>query len=140
VTFQVGQAAVVVDASTAIKILQDHGAWGNRAEAWIRGGDFLLVPPIFRHEVANALLRSARLSRDDVLIRLPKLEALGLEVADRGFSGLERSIELADRHGLTVYDAAYLELAIDVDAELATDDRDLRRAAQAEGIVLAEAG
>jgi predicted nucleic acid-binding protein len=35
---------------------------------------------------------------------------------------------------LTVYDAAYLDLAIDVDGELATLDRALRAAAEAEGV------
>jgi predicted nucleic acid-binding protein len=33
-----------------------------------------------------------------------------------------------------VYDALYLQLAVDVDGELATLDRDLARAARAEGI------
>jgi predicted nucleic acid-binding protein len=135
--FQVGQVAVVIDASVAIPILQDDATWVARMEAWLRRGDLLLVPAIFPLEVANALLRSARLARDDILVRVPKLEALGLEVADRGWPGVERSLELADRHGLTVYDAAYLDLAIDVAGELATDDRDLRRAAEAEGVQLA---
>jgi predicted nucleic acid-binding protein len=38
---------------------------------------------------------------------------------------------------LTVYDATYLWLAVDVDGELATFDRALVRAAQAEGVGLA---
>ena len=44
---------------------------------------------------------------------------------------------LAERHHLSVYDATYLSLAIDVDGELATFDRDLARAARAEGVPLA---
>ncbi len=38
---------------------------------------------------------------------------------------------LADRHALTLYDAAYLELAQRLDLPLATLDADLRRAAKA---------
>ena len=132
-----GPATVVVDASAAISVLQGDAAWVARMASWLERGAMLLVPPHFRPEVANALLRSARLSRDDVLVRIPKLAALDLEVADRGWSGLERSIDLADRHGLTVYDAVYLELAIDVDGELATLDRELAAAATAEGVPLA---
>ena len=49
--------------------------------------------------------------------------------------GLE-GLELADRHRLSVYDAIYLDLALDVEAELATLDRDLARAAAAEGVPL----
>lgn len=137
-TFMVGQSAVVIDASVALPLLKDDPAWSARMQAWLEQGDVLLVPQIFRHEVANALLRSARLARDDVLIRMSKLAGLGLEVADRGWPGVERSIELADRHGLSVYDASYLELAIDVDGELATNDGVLRRAAAAEGVPLAD--
>lgn len=44
---------------------------------------------------------------------------------------------LAERHRLSVDDASYLWLAIDVDGELATLDRDLARAAVAEGVALA---
>jgi LuxR family maltose regulon positive regulatory protein len=39
-----------------------------------------------------------------------------------------RVLHLADRHGLTVYDALYLQLALDVEGELATLDRDLAKA------------
>ena len=47
------------------------------------------------------------------------------------------AVALAAQHGLSVYDATYLWLAMDVDGELATFDRDLARAATAEGVPLA---
>jgi predicted nucleic acid-binding protein len=47
-------------------------------------------------------------------------------------------LQLARRHNLTVYDAAYLELAQRHGAELATLDTDLIRAARAESVVLIE--
>jgi predicted nucleic acid-binding protein len=50
---------------------------------------------------------------------------------------VEAALVLADRHRLSVYDATYLWLAIDIDAELATFDADLARAAVAEGVALA---
>lgn len=135
-TFLAAPGVVVIDASVAIPILQGDEGWVARMRGWLEREDILLVPPHFRHEVANALLRSARLSRDDVTLRIPRLQALGLEVADRGWLGLQRSVELADRHRLTVYDAAYLDLALDVDGELATLDGDLRTAAAMEGVSL----
>lgn len=42
------------------------------------------------------------------------------------------TLNLAIRHQLTTYDAAYLELALRRDLPLATLDTDLRRAARAE--------
>ncbi len=41
---------------------------------------------------------------------------------------------LCRKHGLTAYDAAYLEIAIRGGYPLATADEDLRRAAAAEGV------
>jgi len=45
-------------------------------------------------------------------------------------------LALAETHSLTVYDAAYLELAHRRQLPLGTLDADLRKAAQVEGVVL----
>lgn len=47
-----------------------------------------------------------------------------------------KTVLLAERHHLTVYDAAYLELALRRALPLATLDRELRTAAEAEAVVL----
>jgi predicted nucleic acid-binding protein len=96
----------------------------------------ILVPAHFGHEVANALLRGVRADALGTIAMCGRLFSTGVAVADRGLSGLEGSVELAARHALTVYDAAYLDLALDVDGELATLDRPLQRAAEAEGVVV----
>jgi len=44
--------------------------------------------------------------------------------------------QLARKHNLTTYDAAYLELAIRLGAALATNDRDLIIAAKSSGVAL----
>jgi predicted nucleic acid-binding protein len=46
------------------------------------------------------------------------------------------TLHLAERHGLTVYDASYLEIASRRKIPLATLDRQLRAAATSEGIQL----
>jgi len=46
------------------------------------------------------------------------------------------TLQLAERHRLTVYDSAYLELALRRRLPLATLDRQLRAAAQSEGTEL----
>ena len=45
-------------------------------------------------------------------------------------------MRLAERHRLTIYDAAYLELAQRRGVPLATLDTELRNAAGAEGVIL----
>ncbi len=130
----VGQRALVVDASVAVRFAEADPQWLARWSDWIDEGAMLLAPAHFGHEVANALLYSARLDPLAATAMVDRLYAVGLEVADRGLAGLLRSIQLGSQHSLTVYDAAYLDLAIDVDGQLATLDRALARAATAEGV------
>jgi len=135
VTLTHGQRAVVVDASVAIPFLQGDAEWRERWSGWIERGDLVLVPAHFPVEVANGLLRGTTIKSPAAVIALVReLYATGLEVADRGLHGIEGAIGLAAAHDLSVYDAAYLDLAIDVDADLATSDRDLTTAATAEGV------
>lgn len=134
-TLTQAQRAVVVDASVAIPFLQGNADWRERWATWIGSGDLVLVPPHFPMEVANGLLRGTTItSTHHVVALVRELYAAGFEVADRGLRGIESAIRLAAQHDLTVYDAAYLDLAIDVDGELATDDRRLLVAAKAEGV------
>ena len=131
------QRAIVVDASIAIPFLQGERGREALVQSWVENGDLILVPPHFSFEVANGLLVGTSLrSADRVVELLRLLFSAGFEVADRGLLGLEEATRLAGRYRLTVYDAAYLELAIDVDAELATLDGALRKAARAEGVPL----
>jgi predicted nucleic acid-binding protein len=46
------------------------------------------------------------------------------------------TLRLAEHHRLTLYDAAYLELAKRIHLPLATLDKDLSLAAQAEGVIV----
>ena len=133
-TFAAGQAAIVVDASAAIELLQGHDAWHGRWREWIDSDAMILVPPHFPFEVANVLLRGLRLEPQVAAEHLDRLYESGFEVADRGSDGLNSALRLAAQHHLTVYEAAYLQLALDVDAALATLDGDLRAAAVAEGL------
>lgn len=135
-TFGSGLPAVVVDASAAMAFLAGDEVWLERWTAWTEAEAMVLAPPHFPVEVANALLRSARIPAIDASARLARLYATGIDVADRGLPGLVGAIELADRYGLSVYDALYLDLALDVDGKLATLDRALARAAAAEGVRL----
>lgn len=134
-TLTQAQRAIVIDASAVIPFLQGDLDWQARMRGWVADGDLLLVPPHFSFEVANGLLLGSSIrSVDQVTDRLRSLFSVGFEIADRGLRGLEETTRLADRHRLTIYDAAYLDLAIDVDGELATLDRALRTAAEAEAV------
>jgi predicted nucleic acid-binding protein len=134
VTFTFSEPPIVVDASVAVEVLGANKTWVTAFEQWADDDRSLLAPAHFLAEVANAQLRGQRVPAADIAARLERLIAIGIEPADRGLPGLVEAVELAARNRLTVYDALYLQLALDVDGELATLDADLRRAAIAEGL------
>jgi len=138
VTFRAAQLAVVIDASAAMALLSGDERWLERWQAWVELDAMLLAPAHFPVEVANALLRGAGLGAVDTAARLERLDAMRVETADRGLPGLLGAVELAERHRLTVYNALYLDLALDVDAQLATLDRDLAAAATSERLTIAD--
>jgi predicted nucleic acid-binding protein len=135
VSFGEAPWAVIVDASAAVTFLQGDEDWVERWTSWAESDALVLAPAHFMAEVGNALLRSVRLPAADVIVQLHRLSRAGVETIDRGVPGLLEAVNLADEHRLTVYDALYLQLALDTSAELATLDADLAKAAQAEGVL-----
>jgi predicted nucleic acid-binding protein len=129
---------VVVDASAMVEVATGDPGWARRFAAWQDRGSLFVAPGIFAIEVANALLLGLRLDPLDVVGRVRLLLDAGIDLIDGGLAGLAESVELAARHRLTVYDAAYLGLAMDLEGELATTDRALAAAARAEGIAVTE--
>ncbi len=136
-TFASAPLPVVPDASVVVDMLLLEPRAAAAWQAWLEAERMLLAPPIVWFEIANALVRRRKMSGDTAMARLDLLFKAGLDTADRGYGGLATAVDLAARHGLSAYDASYLALAIEIDAELATLDRDLARAAAAEGVALA---
>lgn len=99
-----------------------------------------VTPELWRLEVANTLnvgIRRGRISRTNRAGILVDLEDLPISIdGETRKHTWGRTLELADGHGLTVYDATYLELALRLSHPLATLDEDLRQAAQQEGVSL----
>ena len=132
---------LVVDSSIALTwcfedvVTAETEAIGTRVDF-----EGAIVPGLWRLEVANALLlaeRRGRIDRSDVEQRLELLAALPISIdADTGIRAWTDTLLLARAERLTLYDAAYLELAIRQDVELATLDRDLRRAARKMGVTI----
>ena len=99
-----------------------------------------LVPHLWHLETRNSLLtaeRRGRLSAAEVKERLEALKEL--PIATDQEPDLQSAFDLAREHGLSLYDALYLELARRENAELATLDGLLGRAAVSEGVPLAAA-
>lgn len=104
------------------------------AECW--------VPYLWRLEFPNALLmaeRRRRVGREQRLEILDNAAQLSLRT-DQTMPDIRTLSALADRRGLTVYDASYLELAARSNSDLITLDRTLAQAAAAEGVVVQASG
>jgi len=98
------------------------------------------VPALWRLEVGNVLETGVRRGRTDAAFRdstLADLAILPIQLdpeTDRQAWG--STLRLAERHGLTLYDAAYLELAHRRALPLASLNDELRTAAAREKVRL----
>ena|SRR5258708_15957752 len=135
-------AVFILDASVTLAwFFEDEKTdWSEELLERLRQGNRVVVPAHWAAEVANGLLMAVRKKRIkpeqlqlhwEDLGRLPIDTEPALNTA-RG----EEVLALGEKHSLTVYDVAYLELARRYQFPLATLDGDLRKAAQAEGVDL----
>ena len=129
----------VLDCSVAIAwIFPDEAseATDRLRDSLVDGRAF--VPSLWPVEVGSVLLAAARrrrISSDDWPDIRASLEALPIEIEPVStFRVWGSTLALADRHGLSVYDATYLELALRMRLPLATLDRALATAARAAGV------
>jgi len=100
-----------------------------------------VVPCLWWFEVRNILVvneRRRRIAESDTAAFLLNLSKLRIRI-DRAPDEVA-VLRLARTRRLSVYDAAYLELAQREGLPLATLDADLKKAAAAEGVVLNGAG
>lgn len=132
--------AYVLDASIALAWCFADDATPATDALLDRLADEAVAPALWRIEVANALAMAERRGRLSVagLTRsvglLQRLAvAIDLEGSERAFREL---LDLARSEPLTVYDAAYLELALRLGLPLASKDARLRTAAAGLGLTV----
>lgn len=129
---------IVLDASLAAAFLLREPS-GGKFDAPLQGvvdGEVeLWVPSLFLFELLNILVmaeRRGRIPGDTAKNLMREWENLPVTVdAPPGFLSRHRIRELANTHGLTAYDAAYVELAERLESDLLTLDGDLLRLATA---------
>lgn len=132
----------VADASVAIGWVHPAQATTQTAAMLdaIAGGATLEVPALWPMEIANALLvlvRRRKLSENERQTALGFLRGLRLRIDYEAASiALSRLSDLAAAHQLSVYDAAYLELAQRRHRVLGCKDGPLRTAAKRAGVDL----
>lgn len=118
---------VVVDSSALCAVLFDEA---ERANAMAQlAGKTLYAPYLLDHEVISVTLKKRRQQwpADSLALALGEYDAYQIELRE---TDLKAQYELAARYNLSAYDAAYLWLAADLKAPLATFDEKLAKAAR----------
>lgn len=118
---------IVVDCSAICGILFDE-PWRGEAMSRI-AGKTLFAPYLLDHEVVSVTLKKhrQRWSRESIAAALEGYGQYQIELRHTDAAG---QLELAVRYKLSAYDAAYLWLAAELKAPLATFDEKLASAAR----------
>jgi Predicted nucleic acid-binding protein, contains PIN domain len=133
--------SLVLDSSAALAWVYSEETTAEIREVFERVlAEGAWVPTLWRLEVANILEMGVRRGRTDATFRdatLADLALLPIQTdAETDRQAWSATLRLAVRHRLTLYDAAYLEVAIRRGLPLATLDAELRAAAKAAGVTL----
>lgn len=116
---------LVVDCSVLAAVLFDEPE--REAAALALAGKELFAPALLDHELVSVALKKARAGLVEVA-RQALIDLVDLRLT-RCAVNASAQFDLAQRLRLTAYDAAYLQLALDLGAPLATFDRSLGLAA-----------
>ncbi len=132
--------ALVIDGSAALSFLlkDEQSAYALKALKALETGADAYVPTHWWLETANGLLmaeRRKRATQSDITEALGLLQLLPVTTDEEtALRVATDTMALARQYALTIYDAAYLELAIRRQAVLATSDQALSKAAVAVGV------
>jgi predicted nucleic acid-binding protein len=130
---------LVIDASLTLQWFLEDEVGREYGLAILRGlaDKRAVVPPLWFYEVGNGLVmahRRKRITSEQLTGFVARLKALPIDAGPQTPMDVLGLPAIAQARGLTTYDAAYLELAKRLELPLATADRALRAAAEAEGV------
>jgi predicted nucleic acid-binding protein len=131
--------SVVLDASIVMaSLFEEENSQAARdivADAIEEG---LVAPSLWRLEIANALRMAVRRKRcDEAFVdrSLRRLDAMSIAIdVETDLHAWDETLDLSREEALTLYDAAYLELAMRTGSSLASFDKDLIAAARRRGV------
>ncbi len=128
----------VVDASVVVKwfVREEYTGESLRLrDAYVDGLVDLLAPCLLPMEVLNALKYSGRFGEDELKEVSSVIEGYQFTLYDLAGRYAERTVEIAMRKGLTIYDASYVALALINETVLYTADERLIRKTSSLGVV-----
>lgn len=132
-------SGVVIDASVALAWCFPDEASNYADEVLVAlEGNAVLVPTLWPIEITNALLvaeRRDRVKQSEIRRFVELLSGLTVIMASQTVAqSVGGILPLAREHGLSAYDAAYLEVALRHGAPLATLDKNLETSGRKAGV------
>ncbi len=130
----------VLDASVALSwCFEDQQTpLGEATLSALKSSASPVVPPLWMYEVINVLALACRknlMDKATAAMFWGKVSRVA-EIFENASDTAPQIMAFSARHGLTAYDAAYLELACRENLPLATLDNELKKAARAAGVRL----
>lgn len=120
---------IVCDASVILKWIFDDEAGGEHAgrlkQDHVEGNEVIAVPDLLFYEVANVLATKRRLSETAIGEAFSLLWEFQLERFDFGLDEFTGGLALSRKYKITLYDAAYIELARRLKCAFVTADSKL---------------
>ena len=120
---------VVLDASVALKWILIGEEGEDRARPYrdrhVSGEEPIAVPELFFYEIGNVLATKTTLGREAIGEAFALLWRFELEVFSLGLEEFLSGLALARTAQITLYDAAYLELAQKLGCDFVTYDKKL---------------
>lgn len=129
---------IVLDASVIAKwFLGERGSEKalQYRDLHAAGKERIFVPGLLLYELANLFRYKQGFNREDTLRAFKSLSDFGLEVVHFYFDDAARAALLAERLDITVYDAAYVEVALRFNCLFVTADEKLFERVRTLGIV-----
>jgi predicted nucleic acid-binding protein len=121
----------VLDSSVVIKWFRGHEILGEQAlelrQAYLDGRVFIHVPDLLVYEIANVLRYKPDMNRTKVQQALQSLFDMGIWIEYIGSEMIEAAVEIAYACDITVYDAAFVALASQLEVDFITADQELVR-------------
>jgi len=121
---------VIVDASVVVKwfVEEEYSREARLVrDAYANGLIDIAAPSLLPYEVLNALKYSGAFGEEELKEVAKTLEDFQLTLYNLEGKLAEKSVELAMRKGITIYDASYVALAQILNTELYTADEKLIR-------------
>ncbi len=131
------EPTVVLDASYALAILMHDESPPGSVDAVLQA--HLIAPAIWPLEMANAMisnLRRKRLTPSQVTRLFDAIDQLDVEVFATPPANASHWYTFSTRHGLTPYDAQYIDLALQHRCAIATCDAAVAQAATQLGLTV----